>query len=81
MAKRIVKEEIPENQQLSDAEVLAKFIRAVRTNSNLTIHDAAAICNVSVSTMTNLENAKADVKFSTVLKVCKLLGITLRIEA
>jgi len=81
MAKTIVKTEIPVSQQLSDAEVLAKFIRAARTNSNLTIHDAAAICNVSVSTMTNLENAKADVKFSTVLKVCKMLGITLRIEA
>ncbi|PLX70375.1 MAG: XRE family transcriptional regulator [Denitrovibrio sp.] len=81
MAKRIIKEEIPEAQQLVDAEVLGKFIRAARTNSNLTIHDAAAICNVSVSTMTNLENAKADVKFSTVLKVCKMLGITLRIEA
>lgn len=81
MAKTIVKTEIPVSQQLSDAEVLAKFIRAARTNSNLTIHDAVAICNVSVSTMTNLENAKADVKFSTVLKVCKMLGITLRIEA
>lgn len=81
MAKTIVKMEIPVSQQLSDAEVLAKFIRATRTNSNLTIHDTAAICNVSVSTMTNLENAKADVKFSTVLKVCRMLGITLRIEA
>lgn len=81
MAKRIVKKEIPEAQQLVNAEILAQFIKAARTNSNLTIHDAAAICNVSVSTMTNLENAKADVKFSTVLKVCKMLGITLRIEA
>ena len=81
MAKRIVKERIPEAQQLANADVLAKFIRAARTNSDLTVHDAAAICNVSVSTMTNLENAKADVKFSTVLKVCKMLGITLRIEA
>ncbi|MGE4466127.1 helix-turn-helix domain-containing protein [Sphaerochaeta sp.] len=81
MAKKIVKIEIPSAQQLSDAEVLAKFIRAARTNSNLTIHDAAAICNVSVSTMTNLENAKADVKLSTVLNVCEMLGIKLRIEA
>jgi len=81
MAKRIVKEDVPEAQQLVDAEILAQFIRAARTNSDLTIHDAAAICNVSVSTMTNLENAKADVKFSTVLKVCRMLGITLRIEA
>ena len=81
MAKRIVKREIPEAQQLKDAEVLAQFITAARTNSDLTVHDAAAICNVSVSTMINLENAKADVKFSTVLKVCGMLGIILRIEA
>jgi len=81
MAKRIVKMEIPEAQQMNDAETLAKFIKAARTNNNLTVHDAAAICNVSVSTMTNLENAKADIKLSTVLKVCKMLGITLRIEA
>jgi len=81
MAKKIVKEAIPEPQELNNPETLGRFIRAARTNSDLTIHDAAALCGVSVSTMTNLENAQADVKLSSVLKVCKMLGIKLRIEA
>ncbi|WP_022850822.1 helix-turn-helix domain-containing protein [Limisalsivibrio acetivorans] len=81
MAKVIVKEETPQPQKLTDATILGKFIRAARTNSSLTIHDTAAICGVSVSTMTKIENAKGDMKLSTVLKVCKMLGITLRIEA
>ncbi|QAR32702.1 helix-turn-helix domain-containing protein [Geovibrio thiophilus] len=81
MAKKIIKAEMPEPQLLRSAEVLGEFIRAARTGSSLTVHDAAALCNVSVSTITNLENAKADVKFSTVLQVCRMLGVTLRIEA
>jgi transcriptional regulator with XRE-family HTH domain len=81
MARTITKEDIPESQTLTNAEVLGKFVRAARTNNNLTIHDAAALCNVSVDAMTNIEKAKGDIKLSTILKICKMLGITLRIEA
>ncbi|TCK62324.1 helix-turn-helix domain-containing protein [Seleniivibrio woodruffii] len=81
MAKKIVKHNVPEPQKLKDQKILGDFIRAARTNSDMTLEDAAALCRVSIKTMTNLENAKADIKFSTVLKVCEALGVTLRIEA
>lgn len=81
MAKKIVKHSIPAPQKLKEPKILGEFIRAARTNSDLTIEDAAALCRVSIKTMTNLENAKADIKLSTVLKVCEALGVTLRIEA
>lgn len=81
MAKKIIKLDIPEPQELRDSKTLGDFIRAARTNSNLTIEDAAALCGVSLKTMANLENAKADIRLSTIFKVCASLGITLRIEA
>ena len=81
MAKKIVKHDVPIPQKLKDSKILGEFIRAARTNSDMTIEDAAALCKVSIKTMTNLENAKSDIKLSTVLKVCESLGVTLRIEA
>ncbi|PLX69004.1 MAG: XRE family transcriptional regulator [Denitrovibrio sp.] len=81
MAKKIVKANIPEPQILLNQKILGEFVHAARTNNNLTVQDAAALCNISINTMNNIENAKADIKLSTVIKVCSMLGITIRIEA
>ncbi len=63
-----------------DAETLGQFIRARRTQAGMGIHEAAAFCGVAVDTLTRLETAKGDVKLSSVLTVCRMLGITLRVE-
>lgn len=79
---RIVKPtQTPHAQQLSDAETLGHFVRARRTQAGIGIHDAAALCGVAVGTMTKIERANGDVRLSSVLKICKMLGITLNIEA
>jgi transcriptional regulator with XRE-family HTH domain len=62
------------------AETLGKFIRARRTQSGLTMHEAAAFCGVAVDTLTKIETARGDVKLSSILTVCRMLGINLKVE-
>jgi transcriptional regulator with XRE-family HTH domain len=81
MAKKVVSLPIPESQTLSDAEILGRFIRAARTQSGMGIHEAAAFCGVAVSTMSKLERANGDVRLSSILQVCRMLGVTLTIAA
>jgi DNA-binding XRE family transcriptional regulator len=64
-----------------DAETLGKFIRARRTQSGMGMHEAAAFCGVAVDTLTKIETAKGDVKLSSILTVCRMLGINLKVEA
>lgn len=81
MSKTVKPIPIPKPQQLTDAETLGQFIRARRTQSGMGIHDAAALCGVAVGTMTKIERARGDVRLSSMLTICKMLGITLSIEA
>jgi transcriptional regulator with XRE-family HTH domain len=64
-----------------DAEILGKFIRARRTQSGMGMHETAAFCGVAVDTLTKIETAKGDVKLSSILKVCRMLGIILTVES
>jgi transcriptional regulator with XRE-family HTH domain len=81
MAKTVTPVPIPPPQELHTAETLGRFIRAARTQSGMGIHEAAAFCSVAVSTMSKLEHADGDVRLSTVLQVCQMLGVTLNISA
>jgi transcriptional regulator with XRE-family HTH domain len=63
-----------------NAETLGKFIRARRTQSGMGMHEAAAFCGVAVDTLTKIETAKGDVKLSSILTVCRMLGINLKVE-
>ena len=70
---------VPESQPLLDAETLGLFVRASRTSTGMGIHEAAAFCGVAVGTMQKIEKASGDVKLSSILTVCKMLGIPLAI--
>lgn len=63
-----------------EAKDLGKFVRARRTQAGMGIHEAAAFCGVAVDTMTKIEKALGDVQLSSVLKVCRMLGINLKVE-
>jgi len=63
-----------------DAEILGRFIRARRTQAGLGMHEAAAFCGVAVDTLTKIETARGDVKLSSILTVCRMLGIHLNVE-
>ena len=81
MSKTVVALPVPPPQQMLDAATLGSFIRAQRTKSGMSIHDAAALCGVAVGTMSRLETASGNVKLSSVLTVCAMLGVALTIEA
>ena len=63
-----------------EAKDLGEFVRARRTQAGMGIHEAAAFCGVAVDTMTKIEKARGDVQLSSVLKVCRMLGIILKVE-
>lgn len=63
-----------------DAATLGKFVRARRTQSGLGMHEAAAFCGVAVDTLSKIETARGDVKLSSILTVCRMLGIHLIVE-
>ena len=81
VAKTVVSTPLPEPQELLDAAILGKFIRARRTQAGMGIHEAAAFCGLAVGTMSKIENAGGDVRLSTVLNVCRMLGVTISIAA
>lgn len=81
MAKTVTPLPIPAAQVMLDAETLGRFIRAARTQSGMGIHEAAAFCGVAVSTMSKLERANGDVRLSSILQVCRMLGVTLTVSA
>lgn len=80
MAKKVRALPTPVQIGPLDAKVLGKFIRARRTQAGMGIHEAAAFCGVAVDTLTKIEKARDDVNFSSVLKVCRMLGVNLIVE-
>lgn len=81
MAKIVIATPLPEPQELLDAAIMGKFVRARRTQAGMGIHEAAAFCGVAVGTLNKIENASGDVRLSTVLNVCRMLGVTISIAA
>lgn len=80
MAKTVKPLPAPVQSGPLDAETLGMFVRARRTQSGLGMHEAAAFCGVAVDTLSKIETAKGDVKLSSILTVCRMLGINLNVE-
>jgi transcriptional regulator with XRE-family HTH domain len=60
-------------------ELIAKTIKAKRTQLGLDTKTAAMLCGVSLVTLNKVENASYGVRFDSVLKILKALGIKLKI--
>lgn len=67
----------PADPLVGDARVLANFIRAARTQSGITLEEAALVTGIAKSTMQKLENDPATVGLATVLEVARQLGVAL----
>lgn len=80
MPKRVKPLPTPSQDGALDAETLGAFVRARRTQTGMGIHETAALCGVAVDTLTKIEKARGDVHLSSVLKICRMLGITLKVE-
>lgn len=80
MARSIQIKPTPSNPEVTNREDLADFVRARRTQSGLRIDDAAALCSVSVETLSKIETAKAGVTVDSLFKVLNGLGIQLKVK-
>ena len=79
MAKKIKKLATPDFGQPLTPELLGQAIRARRTQSNLRLEDAAALCGVAKQTLMRIEHGQQTSQFGIVLKICSSLGIKLSI--
>lgn len=79
MARSIKTMATPElDGQLTPA-LLGEAIRARRTQSGLTLSDAAALCGLAKDTLMKVEHGVATVQLGSVLQICAGLGINLQI--
>lgn len=79
MAKIIKALPTPELNGNLTSVLLGQAIRAKRTQSQLRLEDAAALCGVSKQTLTNVERGEGKSQIDLVLKICAGLGVQLRI--
>ena len=79
MAKQIKKLETPNLQQPLTAELIGKAIKARRTQSDLRLEDAAALCGVAKDTLMKIEHGQSTCQLGSVLQICSGLGINIYI--
>lgn len=63
--------------KLTSAKDFGRIIKQKRKDDGLTLEEAAAVCGVSYSFLSALENGKETVRLNKVLQVIKCLGIDL----
>lgn len=78
--KKVKKLENPLLEQTLTPELLGQAIKARRTQSNLRLEDAAALCGVAKQTFMKIEHGNPNCELKTVLQVCSALGIKLNIQ-
>ncbi|MFZ5555586.1 MAG: helix-turn-helix domain-containing protein [Pseudomonadota bacterium] len=77
MARRIVISPTPQSFELRSVANLGAWVRNRRTQLNLRIDDAAALCGVTVQMLSDLETGKRAARFDLALKVANELGLAL----
>ncbi|MDZ4263860.1 MAG: helix-turn-helix transcriptional regulator [Pseudomonadota bacterium] len=77
MAGKITPTPLPESPSVETAAEFGAFIRSLRTQHQLRIDDAAALCGVSVQLLSDLENGSRSVGLDKALMVAKQLGVAL----
>jgi len=80
MAKNIKKMDTPDLSQILTPELLGQAIKARRTQSNLSIEDAAALCGVAKQTFMKIEHGQQTSQLGSILKICSALGVKLSIQ-
>lgn len=75
MAGKIIPTPLPESPRVENAAEFGAFIRSLRTQHQLRIDDAAALCGVSVQLLSDLENGSRSVGLDKALRVARQLGV------
>lgn len=80
MARVVKATVVPEFEQAIDVASLGRFVRAKRTADGLSIHDAAALCGVSVDTLGSLERGRGTVSLEKAFHILHMLGLELTVR-
>ncbi len=67
----------PANPHVSGSDVIAKAIRAARTQAGLRLIDAAGLAGVSNQTLVAIEAGSPGVSIGKILQVADALGVSL----
>lgn len=79
MPKTITIHQTPDLKASISPELIGNAIRAKRTQSQLRLEDAAALCGVAKQTLMKAELGHPNTKISTLLQICSALGINISI--
>ncbi len=74
--RRVKPQDFPADPLVGDAQALAHFIRAARTQSGITLEEAALVTGIAKSTMQKLENDPSTVSLAIAIEVARQLGVT-----
>jgi len=77
MTRTITKHPFPESPVIDSIEAFGAFVRSLRTQQQLRIDDAAALCRVSVQLLSDLENGKRSVGLGKALAIAQQMGLSL----
>ena len=79
MTKQVVISKKPDITDPIDFAVLSQFVRHKRTSLDMTLEDAASLCNLSKQAYSNVEKGISNIRVETLFKVLVALGIALSI--
>lgn len=77
MARKITPTALPASPAVESPADFGAFIRSLRTQQQLRIDDAAALCGVSVQLLSDLENGSRAVGLDKALTVARRLGLAI----
>ena len=77
MPRKITPVPLPDSPVVDSIDTCGTFIRSLRTQQQLRIDDAAALCGVSVQLLSDLENGQRAVGLDKALAVAQQLGLSI----
>ena len=77
MARKIILTPLPDSPTIESLSEFGAFVRSMRSQQQLRIDDAAALCGVSVQLLSDLENGRRSVGLDKALMVARQLGLSI----
>jgi transcriptional regulator with XRE-family HTH domain len=80
MVNKVKASKMPTSVFIDDAKTLGELIKAKRTRKGIKLADCAALCGISINTLSRIENGQVNSTLSAIFSVLNGLGIKLTTE-
>jgi len=77
MVNKVKASKMPTSLIIDDAKTLGELIKAKRTGIGIKLADCAALCGISINTLSRIENGQVNSSLSAIFSVLNGLGIKL----